>query len=66
MIKQKTAVLVVMLLCFLGVATTVYIIRLRDAVAIYKVKAEIYETACNSLIERYMLEDNSNYGFVKK
>ena len=69
MIDQKTTVKInlgLILLCCLGIAITLYIVRLRETVTVYKTKAETFEAACGMLMDRHVLADKSNYPFVKK
>ena len=69
MINKKTIVKINMgliLLCILGIATTLYIVRLRDTVTVYKTRAETFEAACDKLIDRHVVEDKSNYPAVTK
>jgi len=69
MINKKTIVKInlgLILLCILGIATTLYIVRLRDTVTVYKTRAETFEAACDKLIDRHVVEDKSNYPAVTK
>ena len=69
MINKKTTVKInlgLILLCILGIATTLYIVRLRDTVTVYKTRAETFEAACDKLIDRHVVEDKSNYPAVTK
>ena len=69
MINKKTTVKInlgLILLCILGIATTLYIVNLRDTVTVYKTKAETFEAACDKLIDRHVVEDKSNYPAVTK
>jgi len=69
MINKKTTVKInlgLILLCILGIATTLYIVRLRDTVTVYRTKAETFESACDKLIDRHVVEDRSNYPAVTK
>jgi len=66
-IDQKTIIKInlgLILLCCLGIAITLYIVRLRDTVTVYKTRAETFEAACDKLIDRHVLEDRSNYPSV--
>ena len=69
MIDQKTIVKInlgLILLCILGIATILYIVRLRETVTVYKTRAETFEAACGMLMDRHVLEDKSNYPAVTK
>ena len=69
MIDQKTTVKInlgLILLCILGIATTLYIVRLRDTVTVYKTRAETFEAACDKLIDRHVVEDKSHYPAITK
>jgi len=66
-IDQKTTVKInlgLILLCCLGLAITLYIVRLRETVTVYKTKAETFEAACGMLMDRHVVEDRSNYPSV--
>ena len=67
MIDQKTIIkinLALILLCCLGIAITLYIVRLRETVTVYRTRAETFEATCGMLIDRHVLEDRSNYPAV--
>ena len=69
MINKKTTVKInlgLILLCCLGIAITLYIVRLRETVTVYKTRAETFEAACDKLIDRHVVEDRSNYPSVGK
>ena len=69
MINKKTTVKInlgLILLCILGIATTLYIVNLRETVTVYKTRAETFEAACDKLIDRHVVEDRSNYPAVTK
>jgi len=62
-IDQKTTVKInlgLVLLCCLGIAITLYIVRLRETVTVYKTRAETFEAACDKLIDRHVVEDRSD------
>jgi len=68
-IDQKTIIKInlgLILLCCLGIAITLYIVRLRDTVTVYKTRAETFEAACDKLIDRHVVEDKSHYPAITK
>jgi len=68
-IDQKTIIKInlgLILLCCLGIAITLYIVRLRDTVTVYRTRAETFEAACNKLIDRHVVEDKSHYPAITK
>jgi len=69
MINKKTIVKInlgLILLCILGIVITLYIVRLRETVTVYKTRAETFEAACDKLIDRHVVEDKSHYPAVTK
>jgi len=68
-IDQKTIIKInlgLILLCCLGIAITLYIVRLRETVTVYRTRAETFEAACDKLIDRHVVEDKSHYPAVTK
>ena len=66
MIDQRTAVKLLILWLFLCIGVALYIVNLRETVAVYKTRAETFEAACDKLIDRHVVEDKSNYPAVTK
>jgi len=63
--KPNTALISIIILCAIGLAITLYTLKLQDDVAKYKARAEVMETAFDRLRESTPITDASNYPFVK-
>jgi len=64
--KPTKALLSIIIICAIGLATVLYAVHMRGQVAKYKNRAEVMETAFNRLQKLTPITDGSNYPAVGK